>query len=67
MRKIQLDPETLRVVSFEASSALADARGTVHGHYSVRGTCDGRVATCQVHGTCAYTCVITACTGTQCV
>jgi len=65
MRKIQLDPEALRVESFVASSPALEARGTVHGHYSQKGTCDGRVATCQAGGTCAYGCG--AVTGIQCL
>ena len=65
MRKIQLDPETLCVESFEAMSTGPDERGTVHGHYSQKGTCDGRLATCQAGGTCARGCG--AVTGTQCL
>lgn len=63
MRKVQLNPETLRVDSFETGSDAVD-RGTVHGHWSQVGTCDGRVATCQAGGTCAFTCVVARCTVT---
>jgi hypothetical protein len=56
MKKIRLDLERLDVESFEISAEPAD-RGTVQGHYSQVGTCDGRfVATCQAGGTCRYTC-----------
>jgi len=56
MRKIRMDLDRLDVESFD-TAVVTDARGTVHGHfYSQLGTCDGRVATCQAGGTCAFTC-----------
>jgi hypothetical protein len=48
------------VETFETGCASTE-RGTVHGHYSQRGTCDARAATCQV-GTCTAYCGTAACT-----
>lgn len=56
MNKIKLDLDRLHVDSFETATADDAARGTVHGHYSQVGTCDGRVATCQYGGTCGDGC-----------
>jgi hypothetical protein len=56
MRKIRLDVETLNVEAFATTVAETD-RGTVQGQWSQPGTCDAAfVATCQVNGTCVYTC-----------
>ena len=66
MRKLQLQLDTLHVETF-ATSTADPARGTVHGHYSQLGTCDGRVATCQLGGTCANGCGTAGCTGTACL
>ena len=56
MNKIRLDPDRLRVESFETASAERTDRGTVHGHWSQAGTCDARAATCQYGGTCGPGC-----------
>jgi hypothetical protein len=66
MRKIRMDMDTLAVDTFETSAA-DPARGTVQGHYSQVGTCDGRVATCQLGGTCGNGCGTAGCTGTACL
>jgi hypothetical protein len=66
MRKIRMELEQLHVDTFETSS-VPDARGTVRGHWSQVGTCDGRVATCQVGGTCGPGCGTLKCTGLDCV
>lgn len=55
MRKIKLALDTLQVASFE-TVAVDEERGTVHGHWSQYGTCDGRAATCQYGGTCTNGC-----------
>ena len=55
MRKIRLDLDKLSVETYETSSAETE-RGTVQGHWSQLGTCSPRVATCQVNGTCQWTC-----------
>ncbi|HSU14732.1 hypothetical protein [Longimicrobium sp.] len=56
MRKIRLNLEALDVEAFETSAA-EPARGTVQGQWSQPGTCDAAfVATCQVNGTCVWTC-----------
>ena len=57
MRKIRLDLESLDVEAFETSTPERD-RGTVQGQWSQPGTCDAAayVATCQLNGTCAWTC-----------
>jgi hypothetical protein len=55
MRKIRLDLERLDVESF-ATAEAEPARGTVRGLWSQPGTCDLVVATCQVNGTCVWTC-----------
>lgn len=70
MKKLKLDE--LRVDSFHTSSTEAGARGTVHGHYSVDGTCvlsrggscdptcpDSCAATCQ--GSCWISCAGNTC------
>ncbi|HEX8905845.1 MAG TPA: hypothetical protein VF771_13425 [Longimicrobiaceae bacterium] len=67
MRKIQLDVEQLRVTSFDTGDEGAERRGTVHGHYSQRGTCDGAVGTCQYGGTCGAGCGTVGCTTTPCL
>jgi hypothetical protein len=67
MNKIKLDLDRLHVDSFETATAEEIARGTVHGHYSQVGTCDGRVATCQYGGTCGQGCGTRKCTGIYCV
>ena len=67
MRKMRLDLEKLNVETFEADAAEKSLRGTVHGHYSQRGTCDGFVGTCQYGGTCGAGCGTAGCTGTYCV
>lgn len=63
MRKIKLEMDGLQVDSFETAAAALSERGTVHGHYSQMGTCDGRVATCQDGGTCDVGCGTNTCTG----
>jgi len=55
MRKIRLEVERLEVESFETAAAEPE-RGTVRGHWSQLGTCDAVVATCQLNGTCKWTC-----------
>jgi len=56
MRKIRLDLETLNVEAF-ATTVAETGGGTVQGQWSQPGTCDAAfVATCQVNGTCVYTC-----------
>ena len=67
MKKISLDLQGLRVESFETCAADKSPRGTVHGHWSQMGTCDGRAATCQQGGTCGNGCGSRGCTGTMCV
>lgn len=68
MNKIKLDLDRLHVDSFETATADDAARGTVHGHYSQVGTCDGRVATCQYGGTCGAGCATRKnCTTIECV
>lgn len=67
MNKIKLDLDRLHVDSFETTPAEDEARGTVHGHYSQVGTCDGRAATCQYGGTCGQGCGTRKCTGIYCV
>jgi hypothetical protein len=63
MNKIKLDLDRLRVETFETAAADRPERGTVHGHWSQVGTCDGRVGTCQYGGTCGNGCPGTrACT-----
>ena len=62
MKKIALDMDRLQVESFSTTDAERDARGTVHGHWSQMGTCDGRVATCQYGGTCGPGCYTQKCT-----
>jgi hypothetical protein len=64
MNKIRLNLDRLHVDSFETAAADEDARGTVHGHWSQQGTCDGRAATCQAGGTCGNGCGTRNCTGT---
>lgn len=66
MRKIQLDVDQLRVATFETNDDEKEMRGTVHGHYSQRGTCDGFVGTCQYGGTCGAGCGTVGCTGLAC-
>ena len=65
MRKIRLDLEKLDVETFE-TAADELSRGTVRGHWSQLGTCDAVVATCQLNGTCKWTCG-SRCTGTACL
>lgn len=60
MNKMKLNLDGLQVETFETASASPE-RGTVLGHWSQRGTCDGRAATCQV-GTCTARCGTAACT-----
>lgn len=67
MRKVTLNPDTLRVDTFEPSAAGKPARGTVQGHWSQVGTCDAFVGTCQYGGTCGPGCATRGCTTTQCV
>lgn len=66
MKKIRLDLDRLHVETFETADRDAAARGTVHGQWSQRGTCDGFVATCQYGGTCGAGCGTVGCTGTAC-
>jgi hypothetical protein len=66
MKKLKLDPETLRVQAFEVSGSAA-VRGTVHGRitsydewceltYSPD-TCEAASCTCAtIHPTCPQTC-----------
>lgn len=61
MEKLELNLDRLRVETFETASASTEG-GTVHGHYSQRGTCDGRAATCQDGGTCTARCGTVGCT-----
>jgi len=63
MRKLRMDLDALSVETFETASAEA-VRGTVQGHWSQVGTCDAVVATCQVNGTCAFTCGVRCGSGT---
>jgi hypothetical protein len=68
MNKIKLQLDTLHVETFETAAANRADRGTVHGHWSQVGTCDGRVATCQYGGTCGPGCgTVKTCTGTYCL
>lgn len=68
MRKMKLEPDALQVETFRTAAGEGAERGTVHGHfYSQVGTCDGRVGTCQLGGTCAYGCGSKGCTGSACV
>ena len=66
MKKMRLDLESLDVEAFATSEAEGE-RGTVQGHWSQVGTCDAAfVATCQVNGTCAWTCG-SGCNSSTCV
>lgn len=56
MHKIKLDVESLSVDTFSTTPAKSEGRGTVQGHWSQVGTCDGFVATCQYGGTCGPGC-----------
>jgi hypothetical protein len=68
MNKIKLNLDRLSVDSFETATPEEIARGTVHGHYSQVGTCDGRVGTCQYGGTCGAGCASRKnCTTIECV
>jgi hypothetical protein len=67
MKKIRLELERLHVETFATGDRDATARGTVHGQWSQRGTCDGFVGTCQYGGTCGPGCGTVGCTGTACV
>jgi hypothetical protein len=68
MKKITLELDRLRVESFDTQAADAAERGTVHGHWSQMGTCDGRVATCQYGGSCGAGCATRiGCTALDCV
>jgi hypothetical protein len=68
MKKLRLNPERLRVETFETASADGDDRGTVHGHYSRIGTCDAFVGTCQYGGSCGAGCATRInCTQLDCV
>ena len=68
MKKLSLELDTLQVETFETAAADLPERGTVHGHWSQVGTCDGRVATCQYGGTCGPGCAtVKACTGIYCL
>ncbi|HEX9937610.1 MAG TPA: hypothetical protein VGB15_10830 [Longimicrobium sp.] len=67
MRKVQLNPDTLRVDTFDTSPAALEGRGTVHGQWSQPGTCDAFVATCQYGGTCGPGCGTRKCTSLECV
>ncbi len=63
MSKLTLDLDRLQVETFATDAAAGGERGTVHGHYSRLGTCDGFVGTCQYGGTCGNGCPGTrACT-----
>jgi len=66
MKKIHLELDRLRVETFETSEAKTAPRGTVHGLWSQRGTCDGVVGTCQYGGTCGAGCGTAGCTGIYC-
>jgi hypothetical protein len=66
MKKIRLDLDRLHVETFATSDREVPARGTVHGQWSQRGTCDGFVATCQYGGTCGPGCGTVGCTGIAC-
>ena len=61
MQKLKLNLANLQVETFETASASMEG-GTVHGHYSQRGTCDGRAATCQDGRTCTAYCGTAGCT-----
>ena len=63
MRKLRMDLDALSVETFEIDRA-EPVRGTVQGHWSQVGTCDAVVATCQVNGTCAFTCGVRCGSGT---
>jgi hypothetical protein len=55
MRKLRMNLDALSVESFETAPA-EPVRGTVQGQWSQPGTCDAVVATCQLNGTCRFTC-----------
>jgi hypothetical protein len=57
MRKLRLDPETLSVETFDATSAVDAVRGTVRGR-SLLWTYESECATrqCTPGGTCATSC-----------
>lgn len=68
MNKIKLNLDRLQVESFATDADGGGERGTVHGHWSQLGTCDGRVATCQYGGTCGPGCATRrTCTGIDCI
>ena len=68
MNKIKLNLDRLHVDTFETDASGSAERGTVHGHWSQVGTCDGRVATCQYGGTCGPGCgTVKNCTTIDCI
>jgi hypothetical protein len=67
MKKIRLDLDRLNVDTFATIADEVDARGTVHGQWSQRGTCDAVVGTCQYGGSCGAGCHTAGCTGIDCV
>jgi hypothetical protein len=60
MRKIALDIESLAVETFETSSALAEARGTVQGADASTG-CDSRITGACCDYTLALSCIVKNC------
>lgn len=57
MRKVALDPDTLRVDSF-ATDGGREVAGTVHAHATPPSMCGNTcAATCQTNCDCTYGCV----------
>ena len=67
MNKLRLNADALRGETFEMTAAEGAERGTVHGHWSQVGTCDGRAATCQYGGTCGNGCATRNCPSPVCL
>lgn len=72
MKKLTLTFDELRVESFETSSMQAERRGTVHGHFSLNGSCayscgSSCDATCpdSCGNTCQGSCPL-SCAGNTC-
>jgi hypothetical protein len=62
MRKIRLDPDSVRVDTFDAGAARAEG-GTVHAHAATRAvSCDGSCAgTCLTNCDCTLWCTLSGC------
>ena len=54
MRKLQLDPEQLKVATFQTSAGTGDAEGTVHGQSIVR----TQIQTCARQRSEYATCIV---------